>query len=815
MTELPIPCLECGKATPVRPEQFGSDVGCGHCQKTFRVSQFTRVPCPQCHQEVRLRPDYIGERVTCKFCTHTFYVLPPSAAPQTSGAVDENQRLREQVAGLEAELHRIQNDLASKEEPSSRMVVQLEESPEAMEAKALRKELDKARAQVQRWRGQCQALEADKATAERLARELETIRGERDQLIERNKAHATETAQLSTKLADISRTMSAAAKRQQEAELRITHLETHRRRLEEDRQAGEDQLRQARSELEALRQERDAARAELATMHQQVKGWEQERESLLTQWHQDHNQKVDALEKRMREEQARALAEREQQLAAVGGELEQQRETLMEVREKSRQEADALRQERDAACEQAEILRRQHHAEQQALQDRLSEVAQQAQAEQERLQMEVGRSEAARRQLERDRETAHADAQRLRQELDTLHHEYESARTEAEEQRRSLIEDLHRNQRDREALRRERDAAKEQIQQAQQEADQKRQADLAEIRRDSEEEYALAKEEVERHKADLSLLRKEREALRRRIETMQQQARERAETWEDERKALLAKVQQEHQQAAELDKRFKAEQAATAQLHARLEAERGAAPIDAVELRKEAEALRRELEAAQAQLAQERRQNEQRGQVWTVEKRSLLGHHQDECRRLTEEFEQRLRVELTRCREGYEDQLEALQRERDAARSHFEALKQAVYHPAQAEEDDDIPRLPEPAEESGDQDRSAMEQRLIAEQTQLQAALRKSRQLLDDQKKQFEEERQALLAEVHRLRQKGSSRRPSDPAHGGVGFAPGAAAVAAPRTSRFLKVFLYVLLFLFAIAIVVAAKAVINMAGRR
>jgi chromosome segregation ATPase len=807
MVDLPVPCPACNKTTPVRPDWFGKVITCGHCQKPFRVSQFTRVPCPQCHQEVRLRPEHIGERVTCKFCAYTFYVVPPqTAAPQMADGADENQRLRERVAGLEAELHRIQNDLAPKEEPSSRMIVQLEETPDAVEAKALRKELDKVRTQVERLRGQCQALEAHKAAAGRLASEVEALRAERDQLNQRNKAHTTETAQLKTKLADIGRTMAAAAKRQHDAELHITQLDGQRLRLELDRQTGEEQRRLVQAEVESLRQERDAARTEITGLREQAKGWEREREALLAQWHQDHSQKVDALEKQMREEQARALAEQDKQLMAVRSELEQHRQALTEMAEKTRQEADVLRQERDASREQAEARSRQSNAEQQALRNRLSEVAQQSLVEQERLQMELGRSEAARRQVEQEFQTAHANGERMRSELDALHREQESARAEAEQQHRSLTEDLQRGQRERHAF-------QEQAHQTQQEAEKLRQAELAEMRRDFEEECALLKEEVGQHKAEIGPLRQEREALRRRIETMQEQARERADKWQSERTALLAKAQQEQQRAAEVDKQCKAAQATTAELREQLEAEREAAPANAAQLRKEGEDLRRELENTRGELAQARQQIEQRGQGWTVEKRSLLAHQQDECRRLTEEFEQRLRVELTRCREGYEDQLEALQRERDAARSHFEALKQAVYHPAQAREDDGIPRLPEPAEESGDGDRSAMEQRLIAEQAQLQSALRKNRQLLEEQKRQFEEERQALLAEVHRLRQRTGGGRTSGLASAGAGLSPGVGAVAVPRTSRVFKFFLYLMLFLLATGAVVMVSVVIKFFG--
>jgi hypothetical protein len=317
----------------------------------------------------------------------------------------------------------------------------------------------------------------------------------------------------------------------------------------------------------------------------------------------------------------------------------------------------------------------------------------------------------------------------------------------------------------------------------------------------------MLRDEASRQQALAESLRHESDGLRSRLESFQQQARDRTETWESERQAALGKILQGNQQLADLDKRYRCEQAMVAELRSQLEAARQAAPDDVVQLRQDLEMLRRQLDEATATSTQSRRQVDQRSQAWTVEKRSLQSHHEAECRRLGEEFEQRLKAELQRCRESFADQIDAMQRERDVARAHFEALKQATYHPDHAaEEDDGIPRLPEPESEPEEEDRSALEQRLIAEQAQLQAALRKSRQMLDEQRKQFEEERQALLAEVHRFRPKTGGV--VDTANGRNADARGSAA---RRRSWKLRLFLYLALFL----LVTAAAAVIGrLAGK-
>jgi hypothetical protein len=129
-----------------------------------------------------------------------------------------------------------------------------------------------------------------------------------------------------------------------------------------------------------------------------------------------------------------------------------------------------------------------------------------------------------------------------------------------------------------------------------------------------------------------------------------------------------------------------------------------------------------------------------------------------------------------------------------------------VYHPEQAapqEEDDGIPRLPEPDENSGDEDRSALEQRLIAEQAQLHAQLRKNRQLLDDQRQQFEEEKQALIAEANRLRRGDGGQRGDRIAVGRSG------------RSRAFKTLLYLALFALAAGTVVAIKFAIDWARKQ
>jgi hypothetical protein len=299
-------------------------------------------------------------------------------------------------------------------------------------------------------------------------------------------------------------------------------------------------------------------------------------------------------------------------------------------------------------------------------------------------------------------------------------------------------------------------------------------------------------------------LRQERDVLRRRIESLQQQSREKAESWESERQSLLSKAQAANQQFTELDKRQRAEQSLVAELKQQLDATRESAPADVVQMRHDLESLRGQLDAANAEVTKARQQIDQRGQGWTVEKKSLQGHHQEECRRLTEDFEQRLHAELTRCRETFQDQLETLQRERDTARSQFDALKQAVYHPQHPaeEEDDGIPRLPEPDEEPANKDHSTLEQRLVAEQSQLHAQVRKGRQQLDDQRRQFEEEKQALIAEANRLRQRAARQE-----GGAYGLTPGSGR---QNSSLLLRVLWYLTFFPAAIGMVVIVKVAID-----
>src|SRR5262249_29170001 len=147
-----------------------------------------------------------------------------------------------------------------------------------------------------------------------------------------------------------------------------------RRRLEQDNRAREEQIRLARQEADALRQERDTARDAAATLQQKALDWDRERQALLEQWHREHSEKVDAIEQRHRDEQARLLAEQGAQLDALRKELEQQRHAHAEAVERSRHEADALCQERDAAHEQKEAALKHKEAEHSALEYRLGEV---------------------------------------------------------------------------------------------------------------------------------------------------------------------------------------------------------------------------------------------------------------------------------------------------------------------------------------------------------------------------------------------------------------------------------------------------------
>jgi hypothetical protein len=824
MEVLPIACPACGQQVLMAPGQFGMEVSCTHCQSTFRMSQFTRVPCPNCHQEVRLRPDYIGERVTCKFCNRMFLVQAREARP--AGAKPSPPE-RAVAPASPADGYGAENPANAV--LSSQMIVRLDappgESPAPNEArrleKTLRKELNQARGEVEQLRVRCAELERGTLRIDELTKELEDSRVEARQLradLEANANQAARADQLARELEGLgaerdqlltsrSAAEAEAAKFRQEADERHARLENQIHRLEQDRAAQDEQLRLAHQTADVAARERDEARLDAEALKRKAEGWASERQALLDQWHRDHHEKVNAIEQQLREEQTRQLGEREAQLETLRNELEQQRQALSEALERGSRTADELRAECDAAREQSESIRRQNEAEQQVLRERLTEVGRTASGEQERLNAELGRADAARRQLEQERQTLAAEGARLRKDLDAARLGHDQARAAAEEQQRRSAADAERDRAERDALRQERDAAKAHAARALEAAEKEWQERLAAKRRDSDHECEMLRDEASRQQALAESLRHERDALRRRVESLQQQSRERTETWESERQAALGKILQGNQQLADFDKRYRCEQATVAELRSQLEAARQTAPGDVVQLRQDLEILRHQLDEAAATSTQSRQQADQRSQAWTVEKRSLHSHHEAECRLLGEEFDQRLKVELERCRESYADQIDALQRERDAARAHFEALKQATYHPDQAaEEDDGIPRLPEPEPEADDEDRSALEQRLIAEQAQLQAALRKSRQMLDDQRRQFEEERQALLAEVHRIRPKTT---------GGVdtwnGQNAGTAVLTPRRRSWKLKLFLYLVLFLL---VTLTAAVVGRLVGR-
>src|SRR5207248_1827755 len=155
------------------------------------------------------------------------------------------------------------------------------------------------------------------------------------------------------------------------------------------------------------------------------------------------------------------------------------------------------------------------------------------------------------------------------------------------------------------ALQRERTALQEQANTARQTAEKSWQEQLAAAQRDFGSQYAEWQNHVSRQQADMEMLRRERDAARSAGETLQQQAA----SWQAERRSLLEQVEYARQSQADASA---------------------------------SEQLRRERDQAQAELAQLRQQNEQRAQSWALEKRSLLAHHQEECRRLTEEFDQRL-----------------------------------------------------------------------------------------------------------------------------------------------------------------------------
>jgi chromosome segregation ATPase len=868
MDTLKINCPTCAGALQVEPKFFGREVSCTHCQQTFRLSQFMRVPCPHCGLDVRLRPEYIGERVTCKFCVKSFQVVPTSTsapvAPAAAVAKPDSKPFDNQIKILEQEIARIRQSIQGQQsggkpgseadsvfvvDPPARVEEQIESAKKELEKaraenerlrsqcsalegrvdsgerarKDLQKDLQASRVEAQRWQSDLVAQKSENARLTQTTKDLEAIRSERDQLLSVRKAEKEELKQLRGRLNEIGRSLTEAVARQQAEEARRNELENQRRRLEEDNRAREEQIRIARQQAESLRQERDAERNTVATLKQQALDWDRERQTLLEQWHREHSEKVDAIEQRHRDEQASLLTEQGAQLHAVRVELEQQRRALDEAVEQHRREADTLRQERDSASEQMKTALKCKEAEQRTLESRLGEVGQRAQQELERLQSDLGRSEATRRLLEQENQDRMAELDKVRNELSSFREQHAATRTAVEtgqraseeerakltkaheEQRRALTADVERSLAECDAMRRERDAARKQVDELRKSTSEDRLQSLDAARREFETKRNLLHEEGDRNRAQVETLRNERDAFKRQAETLRKEAREKAEAKADELQSLREQVQKEQQKNGELDKRLRTELASAADLRKQLEKAQQSSPEELQKLRKEVEQLRKAREEAETQTNKSR----QLGKSWEDEKRSLIAHHQEEFLRMTEEFEQRLRAEIAKTRENFEGQIEVLRRERDTARANFEALKKEMYHPKPAD-DDGIPQLPEP-----DDDIPATRAGPFpikppsGELTQLQTALRKSRQQLDEERRRYEEERQGLLEELQRLRPRGASRSRDTTLEEDTPAVKTETLHAPPR-SRALKVFLYVFLFFFAVAAVIIGSKIMK-----
>jgi DNA repair exonuclease SbcCD ATPase subunit len=631
------------------------------------------------------------------------------------------------------------------------------------------------------------------------------------------KTEKDELKQLRGKLAEIGRALSDAVARQQTEEARRTELENQRRRFEQDNRAREEQFRLTRQEADTFRQERDAARNTAATLQQKALDWDSERKTLLEQWHREHSEKVDAIEQRHRDEQARLLAEQGAQIDVLRSELEKQRQALAETVERGRREAEMLRQEHDQAREHMETALKHKEAAQLTLESRLGEVGQRSQQELEGVQAELGRSEAARRQLEQEHQARNADLQKARKELEALKQQHDAARNDAElaqrkaeeernkltkghdEQRRALTADVQRALAECDAMRRERDAGRKQIEELRKTTNEDRLKNLDAARREFETERNLLHEEADRNRAQVEALRNERDAVKRQVEILRKEAREKAEAKSDALQSLRNQLQAEQQKTGDLDKRLRAELASVAELRKQLEKAQQTSPDELQKLRKEVEDLRKARDEAQTQSSR----NKQQSKSWEDEKRLLIARHQEEFLQMTEEFEQRLRAEITKTRENFEGQIEVLRRERDTARSNFEAVKKEMYHPRPVN-DDGIPQLPEPEEDDIPATRAGPfpMKPPSGELTQLQTALRKSRQQLDEERRRFEEERQGLLEELQRLRPRGSSRIRE------TTLEEETAAVATetaepPSRLGIMRLTLYVLLFLVAVAAVI------------
>jgi chromosome segregation ATPase len=451
-----------------------------------------RITCPRCQRgNLRIRPEHVGLEVQCKHCGHFFIARaaesptsnPPSSqlepgergaglsaeiADRRATATEaEHLRIQAQSASHAAEsdvrLRQVQDELARSQDrehelrafldlaraelrSSSEAQAELSEarteighllhqigslSGRADAVDRLEAELRFTHAEAELLRAQLQEARAtlcqsDPGGVEAMARDLATLRDERDLLREG----------LQELRCELEASSAAAASADQLArDLEI--LRAERDRLNADQQAGSgreerlrDEIRQLERSLSESTASHETARATIAGQLEEARArWESERQAIHREWDERLRAHVRDGERRLGEEQARAMAVQQQELQQREddrSQFDRELDSLREETERLRNQLQARSQECDELAGRAEGLVHECAAGLEQAEARRQEV--------DRLAADRTKAEAALHEAERRYQ---AENDRLRQAL-------EAARDQADLAARDVSGELER-----------------------------------------------------------------------------------------------------------------------------------------------------------------------------------------------------------------------------------------------------------------------------------------------------------------------------------------------------------------------------------
>jgi hypothetical protein len=575
------------------------------------VTDYSKLVCPKCQRQLRVRTEYAGKVIACKFCGQAFVVTPrpaPTAAPaQAAGS---------RTASLDDKILRLRHELAAEDARGTQSphtnVARLAEplSPTQPEG-----------AELNELAGLWRDLEAARTEREQVVAELETLRREVGETAGENERRLTD---LAAELDSVRAARDLALRELETLRGHVAEVEAQYRGASESAAHHERRLTDVTGELESIRAARDEALRKAKTLRDQVaelerahaettqshesamqqaqSRWEAERQTLQAEAESRHGDAAAAHERQLRQEQARAAealrqwqvrhAEAERRLveeqAALRTEVERvHREWQSRHEAAVREHEERLGEEREHAAEQLS-----EHEERQGL------------LEGERDALRVERNQHA-----AEREQAAAEVIRLTEGI-ARHVEASTAASQREKQLADQLQELQSEQQQTlAALRAEASGLRERVQALEAQLASERTARQNETNQLRREQQALQKErdQAERRRRESEeQFKKESDRLKEAASEAQRRQGEHKQTAAD-KKALTKQVDAARRQLAEKDRQLAAqakEQTRAAAEQQALREELAAAQRqheqECAQLRRDADALRAEREAARA-----------------------------------------------------------------------------------------------------------------------------------------------------------------------------------------------------------------------